>query len=41
MPPRRRPSAQVLSPAGWASLVVIIGVASAVAIAASRLLSMH
>jgi hypothetical protein len=38
MPPRRRPTAQLLTPAGWAGLVAAIGFVAAAAIALSGLL---
>jgi hypothetical protein len=36
MPPRRRPSAQLLSPAGWAGVLTLLGFAVALALAANQ-----
>lgn len=33
MPPRRRPNARILTPAGWAGVIAILAVAGASALA--------
>lgn len=38
MPPRRRPNAKILTPAGWIGLATIIGVAAALTAALAPLL---